>query len=118
MIGRRSLLFAILALATPSAWAICPYDANCINNPFTGRNPVPSQGGPAVAPFGRYSPNQLNPDFGANSLRSTGINNPYAPAPKTDADSGASPTAQPNILDNRLSGSAGRLQGIDPDQRK
>ena len=40
--------------------AICPYDANCINNPVTGRNPVAPQGGAAVAPFSRYSTNQLN----------------------------------------------------------
>ena len=45
MTGKRPLLIAILALATSSARAICPYDANCVNNPFTGRNPVAPQGG-------------------------------------------------------------------------
>ena len=89
MTGKRPLLIAILAVAVLSpARAICPYDANCINNPITGRNPVAPQGGAVVAPFGRYSTNQLNPDFSANPLRNGGISNPYAPAPKPTGDSG------------------------------
>ena len=90
MTGKRELLIVIvmLALATLSARAICPYDANCINNPFTGRNPVAPQGGAVVAPFDRYSTNQLNPDFSANPLRNGGISNPYAPAPKPTGDLG------------------------------
>jgi hypothetical protein len=53
MTGKRPLLIAILALAVLSpARAICPYDANCINNPITGRNPVAPQGGAVVAPLG------------------------------------------------------------------
>src|SRR5271156_2027394 len=122
MTGKRQLLIVMLALATSSARAICPYDANCMNNPFTGRNPVAPQGGAVVAPFGMYSTNQLNPDFSANPLRNGGISNPYAPAPKTTGDSG---TLAPPLfsglgsgLDSGISGSNGGLQGVDPDLRK
>ena len=119
MTGKRPLLIAILALMVLSpARAICPYDANCINNPITGRNPVAPQGGAVVAPFGRYSTNQLNPDFSANPLRNGGISNPYAPAPKTNGDSGTLPPALSSGLGNGLSGSNGGLQGVDPDLRK
>ena len=87
MTGKRPLLIAILALAVLSpARAICPYDANCINNPITGRNPVAPQGGAVVAPFSRYSTNQLNPEFNANPGVIKPISNPFAPAPKTTGD--------------------------------
>jgi hypothetical protein len=126
MIGKRPLLIAIWALAAvSSARAICPYDANCINNPYTGRNPVApwggAQGGGAaiVAPFSRYSTNQLNPDFSANPLRNGVISNPYAPAPKPTGDLG---TLAPSGLGSGglgsgMIGSNGGLQGFDPDRR-
>jgi hypothetical protein len=37
MTEKRPLLIAILAMAASSARAICPYDANCSNNPYGGR---------------------------------------------------------------------------------
>lgn len=118
MTGKRPLLIAILALTVSSARAICPYDANCINNPYTGRNPVAPQGGVVAAPFGRYSSNQMNPDFNANPLRYGGITNPYAPAPKTNGDSGTLAPPLFSGLGNGLNGSTGGLQGVDPDLRK
>ena len=124
MTGKRPLLIAILALAVLSpARAICPYDANCINNPITGRNPVAPQGGAVVAPFSRYSTNQLNPQFNANPGVINPISNPYAPAPKTTGDLGtlASPLSSGlgGGLGSGLSGSnSGGLQGVDPDLRR
>ena len=123
MTGKRPLLIAILALAVLSpARAICPYDANCINNPVTGRNPVAPQGGAAVAPFSRYSTNQLNPQFNANPGVIKPISNPLRPRPKPLAISGmlASPlsTGLGSGLGSGLSGSNSGLQGVDPDLRR
>src|ERR1700723_3516075 len=115
MTGKRPLLIAILAVAVLSpARAICPYDANCINNPVTGRNPVAPQGGAVVAPFSRYSTNQLNPDFNANPGVIKPISNPFAPAPKPTGDSGTlgSPLSSGG-LGSGLSGSnSSGLQGV------
>ena len=118
MIGKRPLLIAILALAISSARAICPYDANCINNPVTGRNPVAPQGGAVVAPFSRYSTNQLNPDFNANPGVIKPIRNPFAPAPKTTDELGTLAPPLSGGLGSGMSGSNGGLQGVDPDLRK
>ena len=121
MTGKRQLLIVMLALATSSARAICPYDTNCIDNPYTGR-PVAPQGGAFVAPFGRYSTNQLNPDFSANPLRNGGISNPFAPAPKPTGDSGTlAPPAFSGLgigLGSGLGGSNSGFQGVDPDLRR
>ena len=125
MTGKRPLIIVILALATStSARAICPYDANCINNPYTGRNTVAPQGqggntvgGAAVAPrFGMYSTNQLNPDFSANPGVIKPISNPFAPAPKTTGETGTLASPLSSGLGSGLSGSNG-LQGVDPDRK-
>ena len=124
MTGKRPLIIVMLALATStSARAICPYDANCINNPYTGRNPVAGQGGAVVAPFSRYSTNQLNPEFNGNPGVIKPISNPFAPAPKTTGDSGtlASPLSSGlggGGLGSGLGGSNSGLQGVDPNLRR
>ena len=117
MTGKRQIIIVIVTIAASSARAICPYDANCINNPYSGRNPVAPQGGVVAAPFGRYSGNQLNPDFAANPLPFGGISNPFAPAPKINGESG---TLAPPFsgLRSGVRGSNGELQGVDPDLRK
>ena len=130
MTGKRPLIIVMLALATStSARAICPYDANCINNPYTGRNTVAPQGqggntvgGTAVAPkFGMYSTNQLNPDFSANPGVIKPISNPFAPTPKTTGETGtlASPLSSGlgSGLGSGMSGSNGGLQVVDPDRK-
>jgi len=119
MTGKRPLLIAILAVAVLSpARAICPYDANCINNPVTGRNPVAPQGGAVVAPFSRYSTNQLNPEFNANPGVIKPISNPFAPAPKTTDELGTLAPPLSGGLGSGLSGSNSGLQGVDPDLRR
>jgi hypothetical protein len=120
MTGKRPLLIAILALAVLSpARAICPYDANCINNPITGRNPVAPQGGAVVAPFSRYSStNRFNPEFNGNPGVINPISNPYAPALKTTGDSGTLASPLSSGLGGGLGGSNSGLQGVDPDLRR
>ena len=118
MFGRLALPICILALTISSARSVCPYDANCLNNPITGRSPAGIQRAPIGTPFGMYSPNQVNPEFGANPLRSGAISNPYAPAPKSAGNSGAVASPLLGGLSSGVSSSDPGLQGVDPDLRK
>ena len=130
MTAERRLLIAILALAVWSpARAICPYDANCINNPITGRNPVAPRAGDTAAGLPSrpdlvgISTNQLNPDFNGNPGVIRPISNPYAPAPKPTGDFGTLGSPLSNGLGGGLgSGLSGSdssgLQGVNPDLRR
>src|SRR5450631_481239 len=83
MIGKLAVLAAATALASTSAKAVCPYDVNCINNPYSGRDNS-SQGIP-VAPFGS-GPGQYNPSYAVNPDPNTSTYNPYSPRPSPNAD--------------------------------
>ena len=87
MTGRLVCLVGAAVLASTSAFAICPYDANCINNPYSGRDASsqPSSQGISPAPFGA-GPGQYNPSFAVNPDQSNATYNPYAPPPSPDAD--------------------------------
>ena len=120
MIVNRAILIVVLILEASSARAICPYDANCINNPYGGRSPAAPQGGVVAAPFGRYSNNQYNPDFSANQQRLNGIDNPYAPiaTPTPSVDSGTLASPPFSGLGLTVNRTNSGLQGVDNDQRK
>jgi hypothetical protein len=68
MTRKRSLLIAIFALAVSSARAICPYDANCINNPYTGRPYAPAP--TPTSDLGKLAPSGLGSGLGSNGLGS------------------------------------------------
>jgi hypothetical protein len=109
-----SLLFA---LAASNARAVCPYDANCINNPYGGRDQS-APPGVMTSPFGIYGNSQLSNAFNANPLRYGPTNNPYAPALNLGDGAGAPAKAHvPNGLGNSLSAGPGGLQGVDPDRQ-
>ena len=118
MTGKLAGLTLVFALMAPSAHAVCPYDANCLDNPYGGRD-YNTQGGVPVAPFGAYNNNgQLGSAFNGNPLRYGAVNNPYAPALKPDDGSGAPLRAPLNGgLGNGLGSSPGALQGVDPDRQ-
>ena len=109
----RQGLSLLFALAASNARAVCPYDANCINNPYGGRDPY-APPGVVTSPFGIYSNSQLSNAFNANPLRYGPINNPYAPALNSD-ESAKAPV--PNGLGNSLSAGPGGLQRVDPDRQ-
>jgi hypothetical protein len=118
MIGKLPGFAIAFALIASSAQAICPYDANCLNNPYGGRDPYAPPGVP-VAPYGAHSVNgQLGSAFNANPLRYGAVNNPYAPALKPDDSAGAPVNAPANSgLGSGLGASPGALQGVDPDRQ-
>ena len=73
----RMLIAGALFLASPAAWAICPYDPDCLSNPYGAGSP--------------YAPNGLmNPYSSAGSPYSNqSWTNPYATdAPKIYDDQG------------------------------
>jgi hypothetical protein len=75
----RMLAAGALALLTATkAWAICPYDVNCLNNPYSGRDG--SSQGIQPAPFGS-GPGQYNPSYVVNPVPSGSSYNPYSPPP-------------------------------------
>jgi len=83
MTARLACLVAAALLASTGAKAICPYDANCLNNPYSGRDN--SSQGFSSAPFGA-GPGQYNPSFAVNPDQSRSTYNPYSPPPDANAD--------------------------------
>jgi len=52
----KSLFVVVLCLSLPSvSWAVCPYDANCLNNLYGAESPYKSDG--LMNPYGNV-PNQ------------------------------------------------------------
>lgn len=106
MLGRATGIAVVLALTITTASAVCPYDVNCLNNPYGGRD----ESAPAitVAPYGA---GQLGGAFAANPLRHGSLNDPYAPQASN---------AEAPVKKGRTSGSSaspGSLEGVDPDAR-
>src|SRR5208283_2785283 len=86
---RRALvLTAAFAFISSAAFAICPYDANCLNNPYGGRDANAPNG--LIAP---YSGGQSGSAFSNNPLRNQPLNNPFLPSASPDENQSASPNA-------------------------
>ncbi len=144
MTGRLVCLVGAAVLASTSAQAICPYDANCLNNPYSGRDNSSQGSSPGIspAPFGA-GPGQYNPSYAVNPDQSNSTYNPYAPPPNpnADADAGEIPPLSKGLGvglgpkhgvgsikdlgvdllgEDRLGrpiGGAGSLHGVDSDKR-
>ena len=102
------------ALVLSSARAICPYDVNCLNNPYGGRLSSPSDS--VASPYGR---GQLGAAFEDNPFRGDLTTNPYAPRtePEGQENGRAKARSETESLRNRLGdGAVEPGQGIDPDQ--
>jgi hypothetical protein len=138
MTGKLVCLVGAAVLASTSAHAICPYDANCLNNPYSGRDN--SSQGISPAPFGA-GPGQYNPSYAVNPDQSNSTYNPYSPPPNPNAD--VNPGEVPSLSKGlglgpkqgigslkdlgvdllgedrlgRATGSAGSLHGVDADKR-
>ncbi len=93
---KLSVLAACAALVTPSAFAVCPYDQNCLNNPYGAgspykanglKNPYSQYGSPysnksATNPYATDAPKLYDSN---GNYRGRLSNNPY------DADSTSNP---------------------------
>ena len=69
---------AVSTLISSSALAVCPYDQNCLNNPYGAGS--------------RYAPNGINNPYSPNGspYSNNSANNPYATnAPKIYGDDGS-----------------------------
>ena len=64
-----SLLLVFLLFFSLRAYAICPYDLNCLNNPYGAGNPYKSDG--LMNPYSRYGSPYSNDSW----------TNPYATNP-------------------------------------
>ncbi len=104
-------LAALFALAPAGARAICPYDVNCMNNPYGGHDNSAAPFG--ASPYGRGQPGAA---FNANPLRGGGGYDPYAPAVNSD-EQPAAPTPGGLGLGSTAAPPDGS-QGIDPDRPK
>jgi hypothetical protein len=113
----KTKLFAsvvIAIVASSSASAICPYDANCLNNPYGGREA--SGPGVPMAPFGQGS---LGAAFSANPLRRGPARDPYGAA-IGDADERAAGASADtgSASSGTKSNSHNPFEGIDRDVPK
>jgi hypothetical protein len=110
LIGKALIQALVLSLVSAKAYAICPYDANCLNNPYGGRDPyAPSLGS---APYAGGSA------FGSNPLRAGSGYNPYAPqAPTDDTTRSLAISPNPNSQGTTLGPAPGSLEGVDPDRK-
>jgi len=137
----KSLVAIALALFTATgAKAICPYDVNCLNNPYSGRDN--SSQGIQPAPFGS-GPGQYNPSYAVNPNPDGSSYNPYSPPPPPNPNSDVNPGGLQTLskglglgpingassiknLEHDLigenglggaQGAAGSLEGVDVDKR-
>lgn len=113
MMGKLALFVAATVLATTTAQAICPYDNNCMNNPYSGRDN--SAQGIQAAPFGS-GPGQYNPSYAVNPVPNSSSYNPYSPPPTgspDENDEGSSPLSK--ALGIGLNRRAGSLKDLNLD---
>ena len=127
MTGKSLILATMFALISSEASAICPYDANCLNNPYGGRSMGRANndlGSFAPGPYSSNGQYGLGSAFGNNPLTREPRSNPFLP--ETSADElkkaqtqGINPdqqsTSLPTVGGNLNSGP---LQGVDPDQQR
>src|SRR5271167_1618789 len=115
MSGKLLVFAAAVSLITSSAHAICPYDVNCLNNPYGGRVGLDASGGVPVAPYGIGQPGSA---FSANPLANSmqGVYDPYVPDTRTNANVGGT-VRRPlsNWVGSSSFGAAGALKGVDRD---
>jgi hypothetical protein len=111
MIGKLALLAAATVLASTSAQAICPYDANCLNNPYSGRDN--SSQGIQSAPFGS-GPGQYNPSYAVNPNPNSSTYNPYSPPPSADVNEEGIPLLSKGLGVGLVKG-AGSLKDLNLD---
>ena len=137
--AKMFIAIAFALFTVTSARAICPYDVNCLNNPYSGRDNSSQSIQPA--PFGS-GPGQYNPSYAVNPNPNASSYNPYSPPaqnPTSDVNTGGVPTLSKGlglgpingassiknlehdlIGDNGLGGApspAGSLEGVDVDKR-
>jgi hypothetical protein len=121
---RNGLAVVAFVLLVSDARAICPYDANCLDNPYGGRGDASGNLTAPYSPFGQYSPNGTSSAFGNNPLTRQPPNNPYLPSVSSDENQ-AAPRGALNKPSGALQGIdpdrqplGGALQGVDPDQQR
>ncbi len=103
-------IVALFAFAPADARAVCPYDVNCLDNPYGGRDNSAAPFNPAP-----YGPGQVAPGFDANPLRGSSQYDPYAPSQPSNVQQQQAAPA-PGGLGAGLSSVPGGLQGLNPDQ--
>jgi hypothetical protein len=118
MNGRAYFLAFVLGLCASKALAVCPYDANCLDNPYGGRN--------VYSPSGVYAPGVSSPPyfsgqyggaFSNNPLYGELRNNPYSALREEEPRGYSFPKAtNASGLASHGTNSSAPLQGVDLDQ--